>query len=174
MEPTTAPSAPTIDAPREASARLRKALELGAVGLGVVALLYLVFAIGAGIALANRTFVGDDLHRVGYVAASAVDLRIGLTVLVTAVLAAACAHLDDEDATTTRAAGVLTVTAAALTVLLAALAVRAQYHQLDLRHTTPTSAFHLSQATYVVGAMGPAVLAGVIAVRSVLGGGERR
>jgi hypothetical protein len=171
---------------------LDRAVGSGAVGLGGVVVLYELFTIGAGIAFQARQFPGDVLHRVGFVAASAIDLRIGVALVVAALCAAVAAHLDaarprSETATgtgtglpplvtsaATPAAGAIVLVGCGIAVVLAVLALRAQYHQLDLRKTDATSAFHLSQATYLVGAVAPAVVAAVVVVRGVLAGSDRR
>jgi len=179
MEPNT-PTEPALaeetnpPVAHTGTAALRRAADTIAVGLSAVAALYVLFSIGAGLAFQERQFPGDDLHRVGLVAASAIDLRIGLTLVVAIALTAAGAHLDRTTSSpSVRVASVLTAATAVVVVILAALAVRAQYHQLDLRNTTATTAFNLSQATYVVGSIGPAIIA-LLAVVPVLGGDRRR
>ena len=166
--PAAAPAAPT-------GAALQRAADIGSLGLSGVAALYVLLSIGAGLAFQPRQLPGGDvLHRIGFVAASAIDLRIGLTLVVAAVLGAAGMHLGGSSRSTARTAGFLTLVAAAFTAALAVLAVRVQYHQLDMRNTSPTTAFHLSQATYVVGSIGPAIIAGIVAAGPVLGLGRHR
>lgn len=175
-EPADAePEAPAAPAALTAPLPLVRALDLAALALVGLVLLYELFVIGAGLAFQARQFPGDEMHRVGFVAASAIDLRVGVALALSALAAAAGVQLAGRrEDPSTQAVGVLVLVAGALAVILSGLAVRAQYHQLALRRTAPTSAFHLGQAAYVVGSVGPALVACAVVAVAVLGGGSHR
>ena len=168
VDPASPPPIPPAAAPMWVAAAKTMASVLS-----VLLALYVLLTISAGIAFTATRFRGDELHRIGFVSASAIDLRIGLGLVLSALLVVTAGTRPTDDQPAARPAGIVVAVTAVVCILLALLAVRAQLHQLDLSNVSATLAFQLSQATYLVGTAGPAALAAAVSGRAIGVGGRR-
>ena len=171
-DPTASPLTAAVARP-PADARLPAASRLAgtsAAGLTAVLALFLLGVLVTGFAYSDKPRVGvpgDVLHRIGYAAASVVDLRVGVALLVALALVVAASLVTGESGddiggaapSTIRVTLIAIAVLSVLVIALAPLAVRVQLHVLDLSRQKATGAFRIGQATYAIGTMGTAAVA---------------